>query len=158
VIIFEKAVKGVSAAGLAQFARRAQNLAGFAGEVNILVSGNRRLQDLNRRFGKKDRPTDVLSFAGAGIGDIAISAEMARQNADRYRHSVSDELKILLLHGMLHLAGYDHEADYGRMARREARLRAQLRLPGSLIARIPSSAGSHTHLARKRRQAPRRPR
>lgn len=125
----------MSAAGLARFARHAQKLAEFSGEVNILVSGNRRLQELNRKFRHKNGPTDVLSFLSDGVGDIAISLEMARRNAARYRHSLADELKILVLHGMLHLAGHDHEVDNGTMAELETRLRARLKLPGSLIAR-----------------------
>jgi len=73
-------------------------------------------------------------------GDIAISADIALENAGRYGHAAAEELKILVLHGMLHLAGYDHEADQGRMAKAEARLRAQLKLPASLIDRTNSAS------------------
>lgn len=135
VIIFETAVQGASRPALERFARRAQKLAGVAGEVDILIAGNRRLLELNRRFRGKAKATDVLSFPRSEGGDIAISAVIARQNARRYSHSTADELKILVLHGMLHLAGYDHEADNGRMARLENQLRARLRLPASLIDR-----------------------
>jgi len=68
-------------------------------------------------------------------GDIAISAEMAARNAAPLRHSTADEVKILILHGMLHLAGFDHERDNGEMARRETKLRRELRLPAALIER-----------------------
>ena len=135
MIIFEKAIRGVSRPELSRFARRAQELAGVAGTVDILIAGDGRLQELNRRFRGKNAPTDVLSFPRTGGGDIAISAEIARQNAGLYGNSQSAELKILILHGMLHLAGHDHEGDGGRMARLEARLRAQLKLPCSLISR-----------------------
>jgi probable rRNA maturation factor len=135
VIIFETAVQGASRPGLERFARRAQRLAGVAGDVDILIAGNRHIRELNRRFRGKARPTDVLSFRSDAGGDIAISAVIARQNARRYSHSTADELKILVLHGMLHLAGYDHENDNGRMARVESRLRARLKLPASLIDR-----------------------
>ena len=135
MIIFETAVQGASRPSLERFARRAQKLAGVRGEVGILIGGNRRLRQLNRLFRGKNKPTDVLSFAGDEGGDIAISAVIARQNARRYSHSAADELKILVLHGMLHLAGYDHETDNGRMARVESKLRAQLKLPASLIDR-----------------------
>jgi probable rRNA maturation factor len=137
VIIFETAVQGASRPGLERFARRAQELAGVRGEVGILIAGNRRLQQLNWRFRRKNEPTDVLSFPhnDDGGGDIAISAVIARQNARRYSHSVADEVKILVLHGMLHLAGYDHESDNGRMARFENKLRARLRLPAALLER-----------------------
>jgi probable rRNA maturation factor len=140
MIIFESPISGastrsVNAVQLQRFARRAQKLAEIQGEVDILIATNKRLRDLNRRFRRKDRPTDVLSFPRPSGGDIAISAQIARDNAQRYGHSFAAELKILVLHGMLHLAGYDHESDNGRMARMESRLRSQLKLPASLIDR-----------------------
>ncbi|MBZ5507445.1 MAG: rRNA maturation RNase YbeY [Acidobacteriia bacterium] len=135
MVILETAVKGVSAAQIQRFVRQAQKLAKIDGEVDVLISGNKRLQELNRRFRRKNKPTDVLSFPRPTGGDIAISAEIARENATRYGHATADELNILVLHGMLHLAGYDHESDNGRMARREAHLRARLKLPASLIDR-----------------------
>ncbi len=147
MVIFEPAISGasthsVSAAQLQRFARRAQTLARVKGEVDILISGNTRLRDLNRRFRHKNKPTDVLSFPRPSGGDIAISAQIALDNAHHYGHSLATELKILVLHGMLHLAGYDHESDNGRMARAEARLRSQLKLPASLIDRAHSSGKS----------------
>lgn len=140
MVIFEKAVSAASARGITpaqfqRFVRRAQILAKIQGEVDVLISGNQRLRQLNRRFRRKNKPTDVLSFPRPSGGDIAISAQIARDNARLYGHSIADELKILVLHGMLHLAGYDHESDNGRMARVEARLRSQLKLPASLIHR-----------------------
>jgi probable rRNA maturation factor len=145
MVIFETEVEGVSAAQIQRFARRAQKLAKISGEVDVLISGNRRLRELNRRFRRKDKPTDVLSFPRPTGGDIAISADIARENAGRYGHGTAEELKVLVLHGMLHLAGYDHESDNGRMARAETRLRAQLRLPASLIDRT-RSRGNHTRV------------
>lgn len=137
MIIFQKTADRADQADLTRFARRARKLAGISGEVAILVTGNRQLRDLNRHFRRKDKATDVLSFPrgdGAG-GDIAVSSEMARQNAARYGHGLLEELKILILHGMLHLAGYDHEKDNGKMAARERALRGRLKLPDSLIDR-----------------------
>ena len=147
MIIFEPAISGVStrsvsAAQLQRFARRAQKLAEVQGEVDILIASNKRLRDLNRRFRRRNKPTDVLSFLRPSGGDIAISAQIAFDNAQRYGHSLASELKILVLHGMLHLAGYDHESDNGHMARAEARLRSQLKLPASLIDRAHSSRKS----------------
>ena len=142
MLIFETAIPGINAAALQRFARKAQTQAGARGEIDILVSGNKRLQELNRRFRRKNKPTDVLSFPRPEGGDIAISADIARKNALLYGHTIAEELKILVLHGMLHLAGYDHETDNGRMARVEARLRAQLKLPASLIDRTNSSVRS----------------
>jgi probable rRNA maturation factor len=150
MVIFDPPISGapthsVSAAQLQRFARRAQKLTEVQGEVDILIASNKRLRDLNRRFRRKDKPTDVLSFPRLSGGDIAISAQIAFDNAKRYGHSLANELKILVLHGMLHLAGYDHESDNGHMARVESRLRSQLKLPASLIDR--------THSRGKLRQA-----
>lgn len=149
-------MKGVSHAGLERFARRAQKLAGVKGEVAVLVTSSRKVQALNRRFRRKDKPTDVLSFPGTQGGDIAICAEIARRNAVRLGHSVSDELRVLVLHGILHLAGYDHEADSGQMAALEARLRSRLELPVGLIQRSSSvptvQRGAGETSARRRRK------
>ena len=151
VIIFEKPLSGVDRPALVRFARRAQRLAGVRGEVSILVTGNRRIQALNRRYRKKSKPTDVLSFPRDGGGDIAISADIARQNATRYRHSAANELKVLMLHGMLHLAGHDHETDSGRMENLEVKLRARLKLPASLIDRTHQAVESNEKRTGRRR-------
>jgi probable rRNA maturation factor len=153
MLIFETTAKGISAAVIQRFVRRAQKLARVAGEVDILVSGNKRLQELNRRFRRKNKPTDVLSFPRSTGGDMAISADIARQNAALYGHSLAEELKILVLHGMLHIAGHDHESDSGEMARLESRLRAQLKLPASLIDRTHASAAKTKSAPAKTRAA-----
>jgi len=147
MVIFDPPISGassrsVSAAQLQRFAMRAQKLAEVQGEVDILIATNKRLHEHNRRFRRKNKPTDVLSFPRPSGGDIAISAQIALDNAQRFGHSLASELKILVLHGMLHLAGYDHESDNGRMARAEARMRSQLNLPASLIDRTHASAKS----------------
>ena len=102
-----------------------------------LISTDRELRDLNRRFRGGDYATDVLSFpSGTGAaGEIAISFDRAAAQAHEQGHSVDDELRILMLHGALHLAGMDHETDGGRMARAEARWRRKLRLPPALTER-----------------------
>jgi probable rRNA maturation factor len=165
MVIFDPPITGVStrsvsAAQLQRFALRAQKLAEVQGEVDILIATNQRLRDLNRRFRRKDKPTDVLSFPRPSGGDIAISAQIALDNAQRFGHSFVNELKILVLHGMLHLAGYDHESDNGRMARAEARLRSQLKLPASLIDRAHSSSAptkaKPTIKTRRKPSAPKR--
>jgi len=164
LVIVHSTVQGVSARALGQFAVRAQRAAGVRGEVDVLVTSSAELRRLNRRFRGKNAATDVLSFpsdngkihhgvtetqrnsfsrasvslclcGGCFAGDLAISAEIAARNARRLGHSAGDELKILILHGMLHLAGYDHETDGGAMARKEARLRRALGLPVALIER-----------------------
>lgn len=96
------------------------------------------MRTLNRTFRKKNKPTDVLSFPSVSpgvAGDIAISLEIAAENAAELGHPLATEVKILILHGMLHLAGYDHEVDDGEMYRREAALRQKLKLPVGLIER-----------------------
>ena len=141
LVIIRKSVAGLSETALARFVTRARRAAHLHGAVNVLLTSNRELRALNSRFRGKDRPTDVLSFPpvfgllNAFAGDVAISAEMAAQNARLLGHSPAEEVKILALHGMLHLAGYDHERDHGEMARAEERLRKSLHLPGGLIDR-----------------------
>jgi len=136
MVIIDPPLANIAVAPLSRFVRKAQQLTAVAGDVDVLITGNRRVRELNRRFRKKDKATDVLSFScSAGGGDIAISAQIAAANASRYGHATLVELKILILHGMLHLAGYDHERDNGRMAAKENRLRFELRLPASLIER-----------------------
>ncbi len=141
-----RSMKGVSPKALERFASHAQRAAGLRGEVHVLITSSRALRALNRRFRKKDKPTDVLSFPpvleGTHGGDIAISAEIAAQQARSLGHSLADELKVLMLHGMLHLAGYDHESDYGEMARKEERLRRALGLESGLIQRAKSAKRS----------------
>ncbi len=125
---------------------RAKRAAKLPGEVNVLVTSSREMERLNRRFRRKNYATDVLSFPASGnpmkrvAGDVAISAEIARNNARRLGHSITKEIQILILHGVLHLAGYDHEQDNGRMALKEARLRKSLALPVGLIERSESKA------------------
>lgn len=141
MILFRKRVAGLSEASLRRFVALACRSARVRAEVNVLVTSSRELHSLNRRFRRKDKPTDVLSFPSTpGVedgfaGDIAISADIARDNARALGHSQSEEIKILALHGVLHLAGYDHERDEGAMARKERQLRRQLGLPVGLIER-----------------------
>jgi probable rRNA maturation factor len=105
-----------------------------------MITDNRHIRDLNLRFKGIDRATDVLSFPAPVFvrgfaGDIAISVEIAAKNARLLGHSASDEVRILIVHGVLHLAGYDHENDNGEMARREQLMRKRLALPSGLIER-----------------------
>ena len=142
MIILEHEVEGTSARALSRFAAKAQRTVGLRGEVNIRVTTNRELQELNRRFRKENQPTDVLSFPSETpklAGDIAISGEIAAANAAEMGHSPQTELKVLILHGLLHLAGYDHETDDGEMRTRETTLRRKLGLPVGVIERAHAS-------------------
>jgi probable rRNA maturation factor len=101
--------------------------------VACLIASDAELQKLNQEFRGKNYATDVLSFPP---GDIAISFDRAAAQAAELGHGVEDELRILLLHGVLHLAGMDHETDGGVMKRTEARWRKRLGLPSGLIERV----------------------
>ncbi len=159
MVIVERKVGGVTAAALSRFATRARKAVGLTADANILITSSEVLRDLNRRFRKKDKATDVLSFPSAlegFAGDIAISADIARENGEQLGHGAATELRILILHGLLHLAGYDHEKDEGKMQRKERRLRADLKLPEGLIERnmgvkIPKSA--KTPIMRRKKSA-----
>jgi probable rRNA maturation factor len=145
LIILKKKVAGLSAEVLARFVLRARREVGLAGGVNILLTSRAAMRALNFRFRQKNTTTDVLSFPSEApfnrtdirslAGDIAISADIARENSARLGHSAALEVKVLTLHGILHLAGFDHERDNGKMARKEASLRRKLDLPLSLTER-----------------------
>jgi probable rRNA maturation factor len=124
---------------LEEFAKLLAVRVGEGRSFSCLITNDQQLQKLNRAFLNHDYPTDVLSFPeganGPELGELAISIERAEAQAREYRHSVLDEVRILMLHGVLHLAGMDHERDRGAMAKREASLRDEFGLPNSLIAR-----------------------
>ena len=103
-------------------------------EVHVLVTGDDRIRDLNRDYLGHDRPTDVLSFPDGDVlpsgrrllGQIVVSLETARRQADDAGHSEIREISELTLHGVLHLLGYDHSSDQGEMDRLELKLRREL--------------------------------
>ena len=145
MVIFRKRIAGLSPSTLERFVLRARRTVPLRDPVNVLVTSSSELRSLNRRFRGADKPTDVLSFASPPgnhskarriAGEVAISADIARDNARRLGHSVQDEVKILVLHGILHLAGFDHDHDHGEMAREESRLRQRLKLEPGLIERV----------------------
>jgi probable rRNA maturation factor len=116
------------------------------GEVTVALVSDARMRTLNRSYRNKDYATDVLSFPSAPaktpsgkpdayLGDIVIATGVAQRQADDVGHSVNTELKVLALHGLLHLLGYDHESDEGEMAKLEARLRKKAGLKEGLISR-----------------------
>jgi probable rRNA maturation factor len=108
------------------------------GDVTIALVSDRRIRALNRQFRGTDHATDVLSFPSGErgfLGDIVIAAGVARRQAREAGHTLQTELRVLALHGLLHLLGYDHESDDGKMARVEARLRKKAGLKEGLIER-----------------------
>jgi probable rRNA maturation factor len=159
MVIIKKAAPGISEPALTRFIERARKAAGLRAPAHVLLASSRYLRVLNRRYRGKDQPTDVLSFppmpavAREFAGDIVISAEIAARNARLYRHAPAQEVKILILHGMLHLAGYDHEADRGQMARKEERLRRELGLSNGLIRRTERAAHAPSRGQSRRKRA-----
>jgi probable rRNA maturation factor len=151
---------GLSTSGLTRFLNHARGAVGLRGDVDVLLADDSTLRRLNKSFRGKDKPTDVLSFpaprsfAAKHAGDLAISLDTAARQATAYGHTLRDEVRILLLHGLLHLSGEDHEIDGGEMAAREAMLRRELRLPTALIERTrlfaPRKAGTVAPKAKKR--------
>jgi probable rRNA maturation factor len=136
--------------GLAAWLRRAAP-ARARGEVTIALVGDARVRALNRTYRGKDYATDVLSFPASGegrkgrkdsrpsLGDIVIATGVARRQARALGHHFTAELRILALHGLLHLLGYDHERDRGRMRRLEQRLLRRTGLRDGLIERARPS-------------------
>ena len=153
----------VDTARLTVILRRAAEALSVAGEVALVLSGDRALREMNRRYRGQDKPTDVLSFPGpcqshaggpvgarreecaacvgqlAGLGDIVISVDTAAANAKRRGRTLPQEMDVLALHGFLHVLGYDHETDDGTMDRLERRLRRRLL---SAPAARPRGAGA----------------
>jgi probable rRNA maturation factor len=152
---------------LSRYLKMAQDAVGLKGEVTVLLTTDEAIRGLNRRFRGKNKATDVLSFpamdqqasrsasqrgskaasqqvSGSAdervAGDLAISVTTAVRQANEQGHALWTEIKVLMLHGLLHLAGLDHEVDDGKMARRELKLRAKLQLPQGLIERAGAPA------------------
>ena len=139
---------------LARFLAAAQKAVRLKGQVSVLLTTDAAIRKLNRQFRGKNKATDVLSFPAEGVGaegvagDLAVSVTTALSQAAEQGHPLTTEIKVLILHGLLHLAGYDHEADTGQMARRERVLRERLKLPQGLIER---SGGKVPHAGAKAR-------
>lgn len=147
-VIFDPAARPaigrrVTQTALRDFAATLETRVAKRHSFNCLITGDAELRRLNRQFRRQDYATDVLSFPSEQgvpavektLGELAISADRALEQAREHGHSLADELKILMLHGVLHLTGFDHEADHGEMARAEARWRKSLQLPHGLIER-----------------------
>jgi probable rRNA maturation factor len=133
---------------LAGFLREARAAVRLRGEVSVLLTTDTKIRRLNRQFRGKDKVTDVLSFPADALvqkkekvaGDLAVSVPTALRQAREQGHTLAIEIKVLLLHGLLHLAGFDHERDNGQMANRERLLRGRLGLPQGLIERAKAGA------------------
>ena len=124
--------------GLEAFAQVLRRRVARGHEFHCRITNDPEMALFNQRFRGRKGTTDVLSFPSGArepLGDIAISLGLARRQAREWGHSAEDEIRILLLHGVLHLMGYDHETDEGRMRRAEQRWRRKLGLPTGLISR-----------------------
>lgn len=139
-VTFRRVPENLRRRPIERFARKLQADVAKGRAFDCLITGDAELRRLNREFRGKDAPTDVLSFPSlvGGLGDVAISSGRARAQAREFGHTVEQEIQILMLHGVLHLLGMDHERDGGRMARAERRWRASLGLPNGLIERVQS--------------------
>jgi probable rRNA maturation factor len=153
-ILFRRSASDVPPRALQTYGRKLQEQVAKGRAFECLITGDAELRKLNREFRGKDEATDVLSFPNdlsqepaarppalrgrKPLGSIAISIARARTQARVFHHSTETEVRILMLHGLLHLLGYDHEIDGGRMARAEKRWRSLLALPNGLIERVQS--------------------
>ncbi len=140
LVLFRRAPPGLGRRALEEFAGELRARLTGGREFRCLLTNDAALQRLNHQFLGKNYPTDVLSFpaeAGDGaLGEMAISVERAAAQARDFHHSVEEEIRILMLHGVLHLMGMDHESDRGKMARAEAAWRMRLALPAGVIERV----------------------
>jgi probable rRNA maturation factor len=109
-------------------------------DIELILTDDDEIKEINRQFRNKDKATDVLSFPledmpGMPLGSIVISIDTAKKGAEEFGHDTDDEIKLLFLHGLLHLLGYDHETDNGEMRKKEEEIIKKLNLPASLIIR-----------------------
>ncbi len=141
-ILFQRVPRALARAEVRAFAKVLLEEVTGGRVFSCLLTDDRELRRLNRDFLGKDTPTDVLSFpslpeeGAADLGEMAISVQRAAGQAEQYGHDTLSEVKILMLHGVLHLMGMDHEKDRGAMARAEKKWRKQLGLPDGLIERV----------------------
>jgi probable rRNA maturation factor len=138
-LLFRRAPAGLRRKDLREFARTLRAEVAGGRVFECLVTDDRELRRLNAQFLGRDYPTDVLSFPEASpdgfLGSLAISAGRAAAQAREHGHTLEEEIRILMLHGVLHLVGMDHETDRGRMARAERTWRRRFGLPTGLIER-----------------------
>ena|ERR1700693_1086831 len=142
-LLFQVATPGLARRGARAFAKRLESEVAGGRSFCCLITNDEELRRLNRQFRKKDYATDVLSFPAledknSVLGEMAISFDKAKQQAAEHHHAVGEEIAVLMLHGVLHLMGMDHETDRGQMARAELKWRSSLGLPAGLMERRPA--------------------
>ncbi len=109
-------------------------------DIELILTTDEEIRKLNKLYRNIDKPTDVLSFPlenlpGMPLGSIVISLDTAKEAAEKFGHSLNDEIKLLFIHALLHLLGYDHEIDNGEMRQKEKEIIEKFNLPKSLIIR-----------------------
>ena len=109
-------------------------------DIELILTTDEEIKELNKIYRNKDKATDVLSFPLENVpqmplGSIVISIDTAKKGAKEFGHSIEDEIKLLFIHGLLHLLGYDHEIDNGEMREKEKEIIEKFNLPKSLIIR-----------------------
>lgn len=138
-LLFEQGTPRLGRTGLRAFAETLRQDLCPGRSFTCLLTGDKELRRLNKQFLGHGYATDVLSFPTGEpigpLGDIAISLDRAKAQAFEHRHRLEQEVRILLLHGLLHLIGHDHETDRGEMRLLESQLRAKYALPTGLIER-----------------------
>lgn len=138
LVLYRRAGTGLPKRAIRTFAEMLRDQVAGGRSFTCLITDDSELERLNRVFLDKSYPTDVLSFPSGGgpeLGELAISLDRAEEQAAEHGHSTEEEVRILMLHGVLHLIGFDHEADRGAMARTEKRWRSEFGLPAGLIER-----------------------
>ena len=138
-LLFRGIPRGLDRPALRRFAALLRDEVAAGRPFCSMLTRDKELQRLNSQFLGQDYPTDVLSFpsgeADGPLGELAISYDRAAAQAAEFGHAVEDEIRILMLHGLLHLSGMDHETDRGKMRRAETAWRNKLGLPAGLIER-----------------------
>lgn len=110
-------------------------------KIELLLVQKDFIQDLNKTYRNQDKPTDVLSFplqdlgGETLLGSIVICVEIAQEEAQKHQHTLQEEIALLLIHGILHLLGFDHEIDNGEHREMEQKWMHHFKLPKSLIIR-----------------------
>lgn len=138
-VLFRRVSRVLSRRRVRDLAERLEREVADGGRFCCLLTDDRELRRLNRRFLGRDYPTDVLAFPSPSpdgfLGEMAVSVQRAFEQAREHGHGPEEEVGILMLHGLLHLVGMDHERDRGRMARAELGWRRKLGLPRGMIER-----------------------
>ena len=109
-------------------------------DIELIFTDSDEIQEINKNFRQIDKPTDVLSFPldfmpNMPLGSVVINIDFAKNKALELEHSLNNEIKLLFIHGLLHLLGYDHECDNGEMRKKEEEIIKKFALPKSLIVR-----------------------